>query len=164
LEKSLAYVENLMKNNIEDAGYKRNASITLLALGQAFLNHKEPKKALTFLLRSREISEKLLENDGSNGETAVDLASIYGSLGIAFAQSGEFDEGLKNQEKSLEFFNRCLAKSPENRELQKNFSETAKQTAETYERLAKLQNFETAGNYKEKANLLLEQSLQIVEK
>ena len=164
LEKSLTLIENLMKSSLKDAGYKRNTSITLLALGQAFLNQHEPKKALTFLYRSRELSEALLRNDSSNGETIADLALIYGNLGTALARTGELDEGLLNQEKSLDFFNRCLVKSPEDSELKRNFAAITKQTAETYDLMAKQQNFENAQMYLEKANSLLEQSREIVKK
>lgn len=158
LEESLALIENLTQSSLKDAGYKRNTSVTLLALGQAFLTHQEPKKAVTFLLRSREISENLLSNDGSNGETIADLALIYGSLGTALARTGKLDEGLLNQEKSLEFFKRSLAKSPENTELKHSFAEIAEQTAETYARLAKRENSEKAKVLREKADLLMEQS------
>jgi non-specific serine/threonine protein kinase/serine/threonine-protein kinase len=158
LEKSLALIENLMKSSLKDAGYKRNTSITLLAVGQAFLNHREPKKALAFLHRSREISESLLDKDDGNGETIADLALIYGSLGTVLTKTGKLDEGLINQEKSLEFFNRSLAKSPENSELKRSFTETAKQTAETYSLLAKRENSEKSKEFQAKASLLLEQS------
>ena len=164
LEKSLALIENLMKSSLKDVGYKRNTSITLLALGQAFLNHREPKKALTFLLRSREMSESLLRNDSSNGETIADLALIYGNIGTALTRTGELDEGLLNQEKSLDFFNRCLVKSPEDIEFKRNFAQITEQTAETYILMAKQQNSEEVIVYREKANLLLEQSREIVKK
>ncbi len=164
LEKSLALIENLMQSSLKDAGYKRNTSITLLALGQACLNHQEPERALPYLLRSREISENLLNNDENNGETIADLAQIYGNLGAALAKTAKLGEGLSNQEKSLEFFNRSLAKSPENKELKHSFAEIAEQTAETYVQLAKGEKPEKAKEFREKANLLLKQSRQAVER
>jgi non-specific serine/threonine protein kinase/serine/threonine-protein kinase len=162
LEKSLILIEGLMKSNLKDAGYKRNTSITLLALGQAFSNQRESKKALNVLLRAREISESLFKNDGSNGETIADLALIYGNLGTALARTGKFDESLSNLEKSFDFFNRCLAKSPENNELKQSFTEIVKQTAEIYGLAAKQENSEKAKTFRERANLLLEQSRNII--
>ncbi len=153
-----------MQSSLKDVGYKRNTSITLLALGQVFLHHEEPKEALPFLLRSRGISENLLNNDENNGETIADLAQIYGNLGAALAKTAKLGEGLSNQEKSLEFFNRSLAKSPENNELKHSFAEIAEQTAETYIQLAKRENSEKAKEFREKANLLSEQSRQAVER
>jgi non-specific serine/threonine protein kinase/serine/threonine-protein kinase len=164
LEKSLVLIEDLMKSSLKDAGYKRNTSITLSALGQAFLNHQESQKALPYLLRSREMSESLLNNDSGNGETIADLALIYGSLGAALTKTGKLDEALLNQEKSLEFFNRSLAKSPDNIELKRSFAEVAEQTAKTYIQLAKRANSEKAKEFREKADLLFEQSRQAVER
>jgi non-specific serine/threonine protein kinase/serine/threonine-protein kinase len=162
LEKSLLLIEELMKSNLKDAGYKRNTSITFLALGQAFSNQRNPKKALFFLLRAREISESLFKSDGNNGETIADLALIYGNLGIALARTGEFDESLLNLEKSFDLFNSCLVKSPDNNELKQNFAEIATQIADIYALAAKRQNFEKEKAYKERANLLLEQSRNII--
>ncbi len=164
LEKSLSKIENLRKSSPPDAGYKRNASITRLALGQTYLNYRQPQKALAFLADAREASENLLESDGENGETIADLAAIYGALGAALTQTDEFTAGLSMQEKSLEFFNRSLAKSPANTEIKQNFAEILKKTAETCARLAERQNSENAATYREKEKIFLEQSRRITEK
>ena len=137
LEKSLRFIENLAKSSPKDAGYKRNTSITLAALGQAYLNYAKPKEALPFLIKSREMSENLLASDGNNGETIADLASIYADLGAALAETGKLEEGLSAQEKSLGFFARSLAKTPENAELKREHDKTIEQTEQTRARLAK---------------------------
>ena len=162
LEKSLVLIEELMNSNSRDAGYKRNTSITLLALGRAYLNHNEPQRALYFLHRAREISESLFKNDGSNGETIADLALIYGNIGTASAATSEFGESISSQEKSLDFLNRCLAKSRENSELKRSYAEITEQTGKMFDTGAKRQNTEKVKAYRERANLLLDQSRNII--
>jgi serine/threonine protein kinase len=162
LEKSLMLIEELMKSNLKDAGYKRNTSITLLALGQAFSNQKDLKKAINVLLRAREISESLFKHDDRNGETITDLALIYGNISAALAKTGKFDDSLLNLEKSFDFFNRCLIKSSENKELKQSFAEIVKQTAETFDAAAKRQNSEKAKRNLERANSLMEQSRNLI--
>ena len=161
LEKALRYIEDLTKSSPKDAGYKRNTAITLLSLGQAYLSHNEPQRALPFLLKARQISEDLLANDGGNGETISDLASIYGNLGAAFAQNGKLEEGLSAQEKSLDFCARSLLKNPENQEIKQEYIKITEQTAQTCFHLAKRRNPEKAKAYNEKARFLLEQANQI---
>lgn len=161
LQKSLSYIENLMKSSPKDAGYKRNTSITLLALAQGFLNQQNPKKALPFLLRAQELSESLLENDRNNGETISDLALIYGSLSTASAQAGKFAESLSFQEKSLESLKCSKEKNSENVLMKLDYSETLERTAVAVARLAKRQNTKKAKNFEAKARLLLRESQQL---
>lgn len=163
LEKSLALIEELMKSNSKDAGYKRNASITLLALGQVFLKQREPRKALTFLQRACNLSKALLEGDAGNGETIADLALIYGNVSIGLAAAGKFDESISNREKSLEFFKLCITKNSEDSELKRSFAEIEKQNAQIAAQTAKLPPTEKAKTYLEKANSLSEESRKVIE-
>lgn len=135
--------------------------MTRLALGQAFLNRNEPKRALPLLLDARQISENLLAGDADNGETIADLAAIYGSLGAAFAQDSEPNEAISLQEKSLEFFARAFAKTPENIELKREYAKTTEQAAKIYAQAARRQNREKAKASEERAVYLFEQSRRL---
>jgi tetratricopeptide (TPR) repeat protein len=161
LENSLGYIENLMKSSPKDAGYKRNTSITLLALAQSSLNQQNSKKALTYLLHAQELSESLLKNDRNNGETISDLALIYGSLSTTLAQAAKFEESLSLQEKSLEYLKYSKDKNSENFLMKRDYSETLERTAAAFTLLAKKQNTKKAKDFEAKAKLLLRESQKL---
>jgi tetratricopeptide (TPR) repeat protein len=157
LEQARRFIENLKKSNPKDAGYKRNTSITLSAIGQTYLDHNKPEKAVSFFRDARAMSESLLATDANNGETIADLATVYASFGTALVETGELAQGVSLQEKSLEFYARALLKNPENIELKREYGKITRKTAENYLHMAKRQNHRESA-FHEKANLLLEQA------
>ncbi|MGI8493913.1 MAG: tetratricopeptide repeat protein [Pyrinomonadaceae bacterium] len=158
LKSSLAIIENLKNGSAADAGYKRNTAITMLALGKVFLRHEKPKKALDYFLRARQISENLLDAGASNGETIADLVSIYGNLAAVSAALGRIEESISNQGKTLAFFQRCLAKSPANKELRRVFAETTELTAEKFSIARKRLKFKEIQTFGENTKLVFERS------
>ena len=158
LEKSLGLIETLMKSSPKDAGYRRNASITRLALAQVFLNRQMPEEAFPILSRARDLSESLLVKDPNNGETIADLALIYGNLGTASAQSDKFAESFSHQEKSLEFFNRSLVKNSENVLIKRDYAETLERTAAIFAPATKRLNRKKAKDWQARLVALLDKS------
>jgi tetratricopeptide (TPR) repeat protein len=158
LQTALEIIEKLSAESPLDDGYRRNTSFTLRTTARILINSNQPAKALPQLRRALALSEELIAKDPDKGESKADLAEIHAAIGNALTKLGKLDEGLINEQKSLQLFADLLSESDVNAAVKRGFAETLLHAAETHLLVARRKNSNNAESEIAEAVRLLRQS------